>query len=291
MLKDKKDKKENKNWDIIISSKRKKYLTFKDFKDLIEYKDLIFNFINRDFVTQYKQTILGPLWYIIQPILTTVIFTIIFGNIARIPTDGLPKPLFYLGGITLWNFFSSTLTSTSNIFTSNSNIFGKVYFPRIVVPVSIMISNYIKLFIQFLLFMAFYIFFIIQMPSVRPNIYLLFLPLILVQLSLLGVSCGVFISSITTKYRDLQYLVGFGVQLWMYATPVIYPISQISDKWQWIFMINPLSYSLELFKYSFTGYGSLNLKYFFIGCGVTLILFIISFRSFKKAEETFIDRV
>ncbi|HOJ65148.1 MAG TPA: ABC transporter permease [Spirochaetota bacterium] len=284
-------KEKTQGWDIIITSKRKNYLSLKDFKDIIDHRDLIFNFVNRDFVTQYKQTILGPLWYLIQPILTTIVFTIIFGNIARIPTDGLPGPLFYLGGITLWNFFSSTLTSTSNIFTSNAGIFGKVYFPRIVVPISIMISNYIRLLIQFLLFLSIYIFFIFNLKTIRPNIYLLFLPLILIQLSLLSLACGMFISSITTKYRDLQYLVGFGVQLWMYASPVVYPISQIAEKWQWVFIVNPVSYSLELFKYAFTGYGTLNLKYFFISCFVTIILLLLSFRSFKKAEETFIDRV
>ncbi len=287
----KKDKDNNKDWDIIIEPKRHNFFTHKDIKDVIEHKDLIFNFVNRDFVTQYKQTILGPLWYLIQPILTTIIFTVIFGNIAKIPTDGLPRPLFYLAGITLWNFFSSTLSTTSNIFVGNSGIFGKVYFPRIVIPIATMISNYIKLFIQLLLFISFYIYFLIVTTGIKPNIYLLFFPLILIQLSILGTSCGMIISSLTTKYRDLQFLVGFGIQLWMYATPIVYPISMVSGKWKWVFMINPVSFSVELFRYSVTGYGNPNILYFLMSLGLTIILFFIGITFFKKAEETFIDRV
>lgn len=282
---------DNKEWDIIIEPKRHNFFTHKDIKEIIEHRDLILNLVNRDFITQYKQTILGPFWYFIQPLLTTIVFTVIFGNIVKISTDGLPKPLFYLAGIIIWNFFSSTLSTTSNIFINNSHIFGKVYFPRLVIPISIIISNYIKLFIQLVLFLSLYLYLIFLSKGIKPNLYLIFTPFIFIQLSLLGGSCGMIISSLTTKYRDLQFLVNFGIQLWMYATPVVYPLSLIPQKWQWIFFVNPVSFSVELFRYSLTGYGSSKFLYFLISFFLTLILFFISVIYFKKAEQTFIDRV
>ena len=276
-------------WDIVIKPSR----GFDGFhlKEIIQYRDLIFLFVRRDFVAQYKQTILGPLWYIIQPLLTTIVFTIIFGNVAKIPTDGLPRPLFYLAGLTLWNFFQTTMVEISNIFVKNAQLFSKVFFPRMIVPISTVFSRYIAFFIQFALFLAIYFYYLYRVPGIRPNVYLFFLPLIVLQVSVLSLACGVIITAVTVKYRDLQYLVTFGVQLWMYATPIVYPISQIPERWRWVLAANPMAYTVDLFKYAFTGVGECNLPYFGLGCLVTAVLALWGVAAYAKAEKTFVDKV
>ena len=222
------DIKENDNWTMIIRPKRHWFDI--DLKGIWQYRDLIVLFVRRDFVARYKQTILGPLWFIIQPLLTTLMFTVVFGKIAKIPTDGLPPMLFYLGGITAWNYFANSLRGTSNTFISNAGIFGKVYFPRLVTPISIVISGIIQFFIQFLFLLAFMAYFGIVGADFGPNIYILFIPVLIIMMAGLGLGFGIILSSLTTKYRDLTNLLGFGVQLWMYATPIVYPLSELSGK-------------------------------------------------------------
>ncbi|MDD4577352.1 MAG: ABC transporter permease [Anaerolineaceae bacterium] len=218
------------DWDLIITP-RKKWWDLQ-LRDVWHYRDLISLFVRRDFVSRYKQTILGPLWLIIQPILNSLVYTVIFGNIAQLPTDGLPQMLFYLSGTVLWSYFSNCLTGTSQTFISNAHLFGKVYFPRLVTPISIVISNLITLAIQFGLFMAFWLFFYFSGADIRLTSWAFALPLLVLLMAGLGLGFGIIISSLTTKYRDLNYLVGFGVSLWMYATPIIYPVSSIPEKWR-----------------------------------------------------------
>lgn len=280
---------QEKKWDIVI--KPTTGFEWGHFKELIQYSDLIFLFVRRDFVAQYKQTVLGPLWHIIQPLLTTVVFTVIFGNVAKIPTDGLPKPLFYLAGLTIWNLFQMTMVEISNTFVKNAQLFGKVFFPRLIVPISTLVSRYISFSIQFLLFLGFFFYYFFRFPGIQPNIYLLFLPLIVIQVSVLALACGMIITAVTVKYRDLQYLVQFGVQLWMYGTPIVYPISQIPERWQWLFAINPMAYTVDLFKYAFTGVGEHNLYYFGLSCLVTLLLAMWGTAAYAKAGKTFVDKV
>ncbi len=278
----------NEKWDLII--KPAGNLNF-NLKELLHYKFLMYLFVKRDFVTYYKQTILGPLWYIIQPLLTTLVFTVIFGNIAKIPTDGIPTTVFYLIGITFWGLFSESMTSTSNIFVTNAQIFGKVYFPRLTVPIARMTSNYIKFFIQLFLFLGFYLYFLFFTKSMKPNLYLLFVPLICIQFSIIAFGIGIIISSLTTKYRDLQFVVTFGVQLWMYATPVIYPMSNIPSQWLWVFIVNPIAYPMEFLKYAFTGQGIVNFTYLGISFATSILLLIIGLFNFNKVEKDFMDRV
>ena len=276
-------------WDIVI--KPSKGFDGFHLKELPQYSDLIFLFVRRDFVAQYKQTILGPLWYIIQPLLTTIVFTIVFGEVANIPTDGIPQPLFYLAGLILWNFFQTTMVDISNIFVKNALLFGKVFFPRLIAPISTVFSRYIAFFIQFVLFLGIYIYYLLTVSGIHPNIYLLFLPLIILQVSVLSLACGIIITAVTVKYRDFQYLVHFGVQLWMYATPIVYPISQIPEKWRWLLMVNPMAYTVDLFKYAFTGVGECSLAYFGVSCFVTALLALWGIAAFAKAEKTFVDKV
>ncbi|MRS04043.1 ABC transporter permease, partial [bacterium] len=228
------------------------------FGDLWRYRDLIRLFVWRDFVAYYKQTILGPLWYLIQPILSTVIFTVVFGQIAKLSTDGMPAFLFYLAGQTVWSYFATCFTSTSNTFVNNAGIFGKVYFPRMSVPVSIVISNLISFGIRFGMFLLFLAYFWISGSAIHPNLWALALPLLVLLMGALGLGFGIIFSSLTTKYRDLQQLIGFGVQLLMYATPVIYPISTVKGIWRTLIMINPMTPVVEVFKLGFLGVSDLN---------------------------------
>lgn len=227
-----------------------------DFKEIWRYRDLLVMFIKRDIVTQYKQTILGPTWYFIQPALTTIMYMVVFGGIAGISTDGLPQPLFYLAGIVLWQYFSECLNKTSATFTQNQHIFGKVYFPRLISPLSNVLSNLVRMSIQFLLFLIVYVYYVAVGVDVMPNAYALLLPLLIVMLAGLSLGFGIIISSMTTKYRDLTILFTFIVQLWMYATPVIYPLSTISnEKIRMLMGINPLTSIFEAFKYGMLGVG------------------------------------
>jgi len=284
-----KEIKTNEDWDLIITA-RKKWWDLQ-LRDVWHYRDLISLFVRRDFVSRFKQTILGPLWFIIQPLLTSLVFTVIFGNIAQLPTDGLPQMLFYMSGNILWSYFSSCLTSTSTTFTSNAHLFGKVYFPRMVMPISIVISNLITFAIQFVFFLAYLAFFALRGSAVKLTTWAFALPILLLLMAGLGLGFGIIISSMTTKYRDLQYLVGFGVGLWMYGTPVIYPVSTIPEKWRWVANVNPVTPIIETFRAGFLGAGEaswLRLAYSFV---FMLVVVLIGVMIFNRVEKTFIDTV
>jgi lipopolysaccharide transport system permease protein len=259
--------------------------------ELWRYRDLVMLFVWRDFVSVYKQTILGPLWYLIQPLLTTITYTVIFGSVAQLPTDGLPTFLFYMSGTVIWTYFAECLTKTSNTFLQNAHIFGKVYFPRMAVPVSILISNLITFGIQFMLFMIFVAIFAARGAEIRPTLWILFSPVLVLMMAGLGFGFGVIISSLTTKYRDLRFLVQFGVQLLMYATPVIYPVSSIPARFQPLIQINPMTSIVETFRYAFLGAGTVNpwqLLYSFV---FMIVIVIISSVIFNRVEATFMDTV
>jgi lipopolysaccharide transport system permease protein len=255
------------------------------------YRDLIALFVRRDFIAVYKQTILGPLWFLLQPLFTTIVFTVIFGRIANIPTDGLPPMLFYMAGIVSWNYFSSCLTTTSNTFIANANIFSKVYFPRLTVPISVVIVNFITFAIQFLLFLGFLLYFYIRGSDINPSAWMLLTPLLLVQMGILGLGVGILVSSLTTRYRDLTFVVGFGTQLWMYATPIVYPMSQIPERWQWLYALNPMASVIEIFRYAFLGSGSVNLQHFVISIMITIFIFFGGLVLFSRIEKSFMDTV
>jgi lipopolysaccharide transport system permease protein len=260
-------------------------------KDLWEYRDLIFLFVRRDFVSIYKQTVLGPAWFLLQPLVSTIIFTIIFGNIAHIPTDGIPQPLFYLGGIVTWNYFAGCLTRTSDTFVANAGIFGKVYFPRLAVPLSIVIINLLTFAIQFALFLAILAYFMVKGADVHPNSWILLTPLLLLQMGALGLGLGILISSLTTKYRDLTFVTGFGVQLWMYASPIVYPMSKVPAKWQGFYALNPVVAIIETFRHAFLGTGTVNLEQLGVSAGMTVLLLICGIVTFSRVEKTFMDTV
>ena len=272
----------------------KKNLLDVNLKEIWDYRDLLFLFVKRDFVSTYKQTVLGPLWFIIQPIFTTLIFTLIFGKLASIPTDNLPPVLFYMCGITCWNYFAECLIKTSNTFTSNANIFGKVYFPRLVVPISIIFSNLIKFFIQVLIFIIILIYYNFSGANVHPNKIILVLPVLLFLMAGLGLGFGILISSLSTKYRDFQFLVAFGVQLFMYATPIVYPLSLANEKlgsFSWIAYCNPMSSIVEAMKFAFLGQGEFSLTHLSYSFLFMTILLVIGIITFNKVEQNFMDTV
>lgn len=280
---------EEKDWTMEIRSRTGWFDI--DLADLWRYRDLIILFVRRNFVATYKQTILGPLWFLIQPLFTTIVFTVIFGNIAKIPTDGLPQILFYMSGIVTWTYFASCMTQTSNTFISNAGIFGKVYFPRLVVPISVVITNLLTFLIQFGLFLAFLIYYFVLGSPVHLTVWVLLLPLLLVQMAALGLGVGILISSLTTKYRDLAFAVGFGTQLWMYATPVVYPLSQIPVTWQWLFALNPMTAVVETFRYAFLGSGAIKPWMLGISAGMTVFILFLGIVMFSHIEKTFMDTV
>jgi len=279
----------NSKWTTII--KPKTSILSLNLKEVWDYRDLIFLFVKRNFVTQFKQTILGPVWFFLQPILTTMMFLVVFGKIAKIPTDGVPKILFYLNGIIFWNYFSGTLNDTSNTFVSNAPLFKKVYFPRLVIPISIVISNLIKLGIQFFLFLIILFYYYFSGFHFSITFYAVLLPFLILHLALLAFAIGLIISSLTTKYRDFSFLVGFGVQLWMYATPIVYPLSQVPEKWRNIYSLNPIVSILELFKKGFLNVGSSDLKMWSLSLFITFGLLIFGILIFNKIEKSFIDTV
>lgn len=280
---------ETETWDLIIQPQRSLFDLHLD--DLWRYRDLVMLFVRRDFVAVYKQTILGPLWYLIQPLLTTLTFTVIFGNIAKLPTDGLPQFLFYMSGTVIWTYFAECLTKTSNTFVQNAHLFGKVYFPRLAVPVSILFSNLITFGIQFAFFLVFMGFFALNGADVRPNAWILAAPLLVVLMAGLGLGFGIIISSLTTKYRDLRFLVQFGVQLLMYATPVIYPASSIPAQFQWIIKLNPMTPIVETFRYAFLGAGSLHPADLLYSAVFMLVVVFVGAVMFNRVEATFMDTV
>jgi lipopolysaccharide transport system permease protein len=248
----------------------------------------------RDFVSKYKQTILGPLWFIIQPLLTTVVFTIIFGKVARIPTDSLPPFLFYLSGIVIWDYFARCFNGISTTFIDNAQVFGKVYFPRLVVPLSVAISNLIALAIQLMLFLGFYFYFRLFTPAgayMKVNIVLITLPLIIIQAGIFGLGAGLWMAASTAKYRDLIFVTAFIIQLWMYATPVIYPVSAIPDKWRFILAMNPMTAIVEAFRYGFFGVSAVNANHLALSIIVTIAVLFSGIIIFNRVERTFIDTV
>ena len=259
-------------------------------KEVWRYKDLVYMFVKRDFVSGFKQTILGPLWFFINPIFTTIVFVFVFGNIAKLSTDGIPQVLFYLSGITLWNYFSSCLTGTSNIFTANASIFGKVYFPRLVMPITIVISNLMKFGVQFTLFLAVWIFYFSK-GQIEPNIWILATPFLIVLMAIFALGVGMIFSALTTKYRDLQMLLTFGVSLMMYATPVIYPVSSITGVWKKLAYYNPLTGIFECFKYGWMGQGEFTIEMLLISTGIILVLLVVGTVTFNKVEKSFMDTV
>ena len=277
------------NWDLIITPRKKWYDL--QLRQVWQYRDLISLFVQRDLVSRYKQTILGPIWFLIQPLFTSIIYTVVFGQIANLPTDGLPQMLFYMSGNVMWNYFQGCLNGTSNTFISNAGIFGKVYFPRLVTPISIVISNLISFAIQFVFFLAFCLFFFMRGSAISLTSWAFTLPLLVLLMAGLGLGFGIIISSMTTKYRDLSYLVGFGVGLWMYITPVIYPVSAIPERWRWLATFNPISPVIETFRAGFLGAGQsswLRLGYSFVFMLVVLFIGIVIF---NRVEKTFIDTV
>ena len=292
----------NENWLYTISPKKK--LIDLNFKEIWRYKDLMFLFVKRNVVTLYKQTILGPLWYFIQPLFTSVIFTLVFNNVANISTgDGIPSFLFNLAGITSWNYFKECLTGTSDTFTKNQNIFGKVYFPRVIMPVSVVVSNLIKFGIQLLVFICFYLYFIFftnTAYAISPQTELLLLPVLVFFMGLLGLGFGMIISSMTTKYRDLTYLVTFGVQLLMYASAVMYPLELIRSKViegsipkiaGILIEYNPMTTIIEAFRFITLGVGDFSFSKLLYVIIVSSMLFLIGLVIFNKTEKSFIDTV
>jgi len=278
-----------KKWDLVIRSKTGWFDLH--LSDLWRYRDLTLLFVWRDFVAQYKQTILGPLWYLIQPLFTTALFTLVFSRVAKLSTDTLPPILFYMAGVTCWNYFAECLNRTSATFIQNAAIFGKVYFPRLSVPISIVLSNIIKFAIQFALFLVFVGYYYSQGAAIRPNIYVLLTPVLLLIMAALGLGLGIIVSALTTKYRDLQLLVAFGVQLLMFVTPVIYPVSMVSQQYRWLILANPMTALVEIFRYSFLGAGTFDLWHLIYSAGVTLMILCLGVVLFNHVERTFMDTV
>lgn len=277
------------NWTTIIKPKTK--LLDLNLKELVQYKDLIIMFVKRDFKTMYKQTILGPLWIIINPVLTTVMFTIVFGGIANISTEGIPDFVFYMAGNTIWAYFSTCLTKTANTFINNAGVFGKVYFPRLVTPISTVISGLINFGVQFAMFILFVGYYAIIGNDVQPNMLILLTPILLLLIAMLSLGFGIIISSLTTKYRDLAVLVSFGVQLWMYATPIVYPISAITGKMKTLMLLNPVAPIIEAFRYAFLGCGSIPWMFLGISVITTLVVLFIGIILFNKVQKTFMDTI
>jgi lipopolysaccharide transport system permease protein len=276
-------------WDVIISSKKGWFELELD--QIWRYRDLLILFVRRDIVSFYKQTVLGPLWYFIQPIFSTIVFTFVFGNLAGLSTDGLPQPIFYLAGITAWNYFAECLTKTSTVFRDNQAIFGKVYFPRVISPLSIVISNLLRFGIQMVLFIGMILYFLSQGLSIQLGWELLLFPVFVLFMAMQGLGLGMIITAMTTKYRDLSYLVGFGVQLMMYAAPVAYPLSSLSGKMYTIVALNPMTYVIEGIKRSTLGAGVLTPETFTYTAMISFIILIFGFFIFNKVQKNFIDTI
>lgn len=279
-------------WTTIIEPKNKLFRL--NLRELIQYRDLLSMYVKRDIVTTYKQTVLGPVWFFVQPIFTTIVYMFVFGGLAGIPTDGIPPALFYLSGITLWNYFSESLTKTSDTFVANQSIFGKVYFPRLIAPLSITITGLIRMFIQFAVFVLAYIWFAFSGSAVAPNAYAFLFPVLLIILAALGLGFGIIISSMTTKYRDLKFLINFAIQLWMYATPVIYPLSVMEGKYHkymWIIQANPLTAVMETFKFGFLGQGTFSWAALLYSFVFSILILFGGILIFNKVEKSFMDVV
>ena len=279
----------NAHWTMILRPKKSLFKV--NLKELWQYRDLVALFVRRDFVAKYKQTILGPLWFVIQPLLTTLMFVVVFGNIAGIPTDGIPQVLFYMSGIVGWNYFATCLNDTSQTFLKNAAIFGKVYFPRLAMPLSIVISNLVSFFIQFAFLLCFLLYFYLRGADISTSVEVLLIPFLVMLMAGLGLGFGIIISSLTTKYRDLTHLVSFGVSLWMYATPIIYPLSEIPERYKMLVLANPMTPLVETFKTALLGVGTVNYYYLLYSLAFTIVLLAVGILIFNKVERTFMDTV
>jgi lipopolysaccharide transport system permease protein len=262
-----------------------------NFKEVWHYRDLLLMLVKRDYVTFYKQTILGPIWFFIQPLMTTVVYLVLFGQIAKLSTDGAPQIAFYLAGITIWNYFSEALTKTSTVFKDNANLFGKVYFPRLIMPLAIVCSGLMKFAIQFGLFIAVVLYFTFINPKIHPNLWVLITPFLVLLMATFALGLGMVFSSLTTKYKDLVFLLTFGIQLFMYATPVVYPTSAMPTKFSWLLHINPLTGIFECFRYAYLGTGSFQPMDLLISTLLIGILFFIGIVIYNKVEKSFMDTV
>ena len=278
-----------KEWTTVIEPKKRLFEL--NLKEVWQYRDLIWLFVKRDFTTKFKQTILGPLWYVIQPLFTTIVQTFVFGGIAKLPTDGVPQFLFYMAGNVPWAYFSSCLLSTSNTFVMNSGVFGKVYFPRLTTPIATVISSLFNFIVQFVMFLGFTLYFALSGADITVTWVAALTPLFVIQMALLGMGFGIIISSLTTKYRDLQVLVTFGISLWMYATPVIYSGTTLSPKLYSVMMLNPMAPIIELMRYGWLGSGTAPFFYWGISWVVTAVVLLIGIIIFNKVEKTFMDTV
>ena len=280
----------SKSWDVVIKPVNS-WLNI-NLREIFKYWDLVILFVKRDFVVFYKQTILGPLWYIIQPLFNTLVFTLVFGKIAKIPTDGIPPFLFYLSGTVVWGYFSLCLNQTGRTFVSNAGIFGKVYFPRIIVPISTTIIAVFQFLIQFLIFLGFYFYFWNNGFEISLNIYaLMMLPLIVLHMALMSIGFGLIISAATAKYRDLTFAMGFLVQLWMYLTPVVYPLSEVPDRFKIYILINPMTAVVETFRTAFFNLSTMPLQDLFLSISITIFVFFTGIIVFSRVEKTFMDTV
>ena len=278
-----------KEWDLVIEPQSSLFELH--LKDVWRYRDLLWLLVKRDFVSFYKQTILGPLWFFIQPLFTTIIFTFVFGNLAGLSTDGLPQPLFYMAGITAWNYFADCLTKTSTVFRDNAQIFGKVYFPRLIMPLSIVVSNLVRFGVQMLLFFMMLGYYAFSGAAFHSNSFVLLFPILVLLMALLGLGLGLIITALTTKYRDLAFLITFGVQLMMYATTVIYPLSAAPANYKWLVELNPMTGIIEAFRYGFLGQGVLTWQSLGYSVIVTLVSLVLGVIIFNKTEKTFVDTV
>jgi len=276
-------------WTMVIKPKRGLFEI--DVREIWSYKDLIELFVRRDFVARFKQTILGPLWFLIGPLLSTFVYFMVFNSIAKISTDGAPPILFYLSGIVAWNYFAACLNGTSGTFAANAGIFGKVYFPRLVSPIATIISNLVQFGIQFLLLLGVLGYYGLVTQTTGINLTALLIPIYLLILAMIGFGTGIIISALTTKYRDLVQLMSFGVQLWMYATPIIYPVSMVPENFRIFVMLNPVAPLVEAFKYSLLGTGNFNLAGLMYSCGFAIFIVLVGILLFNKVEQTFMDTV
>jgi lipopolysaccharide transport system permease protein len=276
-------------WDLVITGK--KNLVALQLNDIWRYRDLLYMMVKRDIAVTYKQTILGPLWFFLQPILTATVYVVVFSRIAGLSTNGMPPVLFYLSGTIIWSYFADCFNSTSSTFVQNAGLFGKVYFPRIVVPISKVVSGLLKFLIQFLLFFAMYVLYWARGYELHPTSALFYLPLMVLMMGVLGLGLGIFFSSLTTKYRDLVFLIQFGVQLLMYATPVIYPLSTVPEKYKVWILLNPMTPVLEGFRAAFLGAGDFQPSYLAMSCGITVVMFVVGLVVFNYTEKDFMDSV
>lgn len=280
---------DNQAWDLEIKPQNSAFDLH--LGDVWRYRDLLGLLVRRDFVSFYKQTILGPIWFFVQPLVTTIMFTFVFGTLAKISTDGLPQPLFYMAGITAWAYFADCLTKTSTVFKDNADIFGKVYFPRLIMPLSIVLSNLVRFGVQFSLFIVVMIFYAVKGADFHITWAILLFPLVVALMAAMGLGLGMIISAMTTKYRDLAFLITFGIQLLMYATPIIYPLNAAPAKWRWLIAANPMSQLIETFRYGFLGRGAFNWLSLGYSTVMTIAFLILGTIIFNKVEKSFVDTV